>query len=103
MLELSESEVPMARRNRSGLPPRLEPRDSVIDALGNFIFQLGGNLLVVIAVWVTLAGILGVAGTMGNGWKGRSLGAVALVAGMGLFRLGRRLAIENRVMRRRHH
>jgi hypothetical protein len=90
----------MVRRNPSGVPPRLEPRDSVISASSHFVFQVGGNLLVVIAVWVTFAAILGVTGTMGSGWQGRALGVIGLATGVGLFRLGRRLAIENRVMRR---
>jgi hypothetical protein len=65
------------------------------------VFQVGGNLLAIIAVWVAFAGLLATTGTMGSGWQGRVLGVVALAAAVGLFWLGKRMAIENRVMKRR--
>ena len=91
----------MARRNPGGLPPKLEPRESITSASSHFVFQIGGNMLLIVAVWIALVGVLGITGTMGDGWQGRVVGALVLVAAFGLFRLGKRLAIENRVMRRR--
>jgi hypothetical protein len=91
----------MAGRIPTAQPPQLEPRESVLSASSHFVFQIGGNLLAIIAVWAALAGLLGVTGTMGSGWQGRLVGAIAMVAAVGLFLLGRRMAIENRVMRRR--
>ena len=64
-------------------PPRLEPRDSTITASSHFVFQVGGNLLAITAVWVGFAGLLGVTGSMGSGWQGRLAGAAALIAGIG--------------------
>ena len=90
----------MARRNSSP-PPRLQPRESTISATSHFVFQISGNVLAIIAVWVALAGLLGVTGAMGSGWQGRLLGTTALIGATGLFWLGKRMAIENRVMRRR--
>ena len=91
----------MAGRSPSGPPPQLEPRESVISASSHFVFQVGGNLLAIIAVWVAFAGLLGVTGTMGSGWQGRVVGVIVMAAAVGLFLLGKRMAIENRVMRRR--
>ena len=91
----------MARRNAGGKPTNLEPRDSVVAASSHFVFQIGGNVLAIVAVWTALAGLLGVTVTMGSGWQGRVVGAIVLFAASGLFLLGKRMAIENRVMRRR--
>lgn len=91
----------MAGRNITRPPPTLEPRESLISASSHFVFQVGGNVLAIIAVWTAFAGLLGVTGTMGTGWQGRVVGAVVLFAAIGLFWLGKRMAIDNRVMRRR--
>lgn len=89
-------------RGKSGqVPARLEPRESLVNASGHFVFQVSGNLLAIVAVWVGFAGLLGVTGTMGRGWQGRIVGMIAVAAAIGLFWLGKRMAIENRVMRRR--
>jgi hypothetical protein len=83
-------------------PPtqRLEPRNSTLSASSHFVFQVGGNLLAITAVWVGFAGLLGVTGSLGSGWQGHALGTAGLIAALGLFRLGKRMAIDNRVMRR---
>ena len=91
----------MTQRRPRRPTPQLEPRDSVISATGHFVFQVVGTMLAIVAVWVSLAGFLGVIGEMGSGWQGRALGAIGLVAGVGLFLLGKTLANENRIMRRR--
>lgn len=91
----------MAGRTPTKPPPKLEPRESVIGASSHFVFQIGGNLLAIIAVWTAFAGLLGVTGTMGSGWQGRVLGALAMAGAVGLFLVGKWMAIENRVMRRR--
>ena len=90
----------MAGRSPTG-PPRLEPRESVLSASSHFVFQVVGNLLGIIAVWVGFVGLLSVTGTMGSGWQGRVVGAIVIVAGVGRFAVGKRMAIDNRVMRRR--
>ena len=91
----------MAGHNPSEPNPALEPRESVLSASSHFVFQIGGNVLAIIAVWTAFAGLLGVTGTMGRGWQGRVVGALVLIGAVGLFWLGKRMAIENRVMRRR--
>ena len=93
----------MAGRTPTGQPPppRLEPRESVISASSHFVFQISGNLLAIIAVWVGFAALLAVTGTMGSGWQGRIIGMLGLGAAVLLFLVGKRMAIENRVMRRR--
>ena len=90
----------MTRSKPGRMPPRLEPRDSVISASSHFVFQISGNLLAIVAIWVGFAGLLGVTGTMGRGWQGRVAGLIAMAAAVGLFWLGKRMAIENRVMKR---
>jgi hypothetical protein len=79
----------------------LEPRESVLSASSPFVFQVGGNVLAIISVWTALAGLRAVTGTMGSGWQGRVVGALALIGSVGLFWLGKTMAIENRVMRHR--
>ncbi len=91
----------MTQHRRRRPTPKLEPRESVICDNGHFVFQVVGTILAIVAVWVSLAGFLGVIGEMGSGWEGRALGAAGLVAGVGLFLLGKKLANENRIMRRR--
>ncbi len=90
----------MTQQKPARLPPKLEPRDSVISASSHFVFQIAGNVLAIIAVWTAFAGLLAVTGTMGSGWQGRVVGALAMTGAVGLFLLGKRMAIDNRVMRR---
>jgi len=91
----------LTQRRRPQRPLQLEPRNSVISASGHFIFQVVGTMLAIVAVWVSIAAFLGVIGEIGSGWQGRVLGVLGLVAGVGLFLLGKKLADENRVMKRR--
>lgn len=91
----------MARPEPGQRPPKLEPRESTIHASGHFVFQIVGNLLAIVAVWLALVGILGITGSLGRGWQGHVVGAVVLVAGVGLFRLGQKLALDNQAMRLR--
>ena len=91
----------MTRRTPSSSNTRLVPRESVTTASTHFVFQIGGNVLGIIAVWTSLFGVLGVTGTIWSGWQGRVIGALVLAAGIGMFRIGKRLALENRVMKRR--
>ena len=91
----------MAGRSGPWNNPELEPRESVVTASSHLVFQVIGNLLTIIAVWIAFGGLLGVTGTLGGGWQGRAVGAVVLVAAAAPLLLGKRMAIENRVMRRR--
>ncbi len=91
----------MVLRSRPGPPPQLEPRESVITASSHLVFQVIGNLLAIVAVWVAFGGLLGVTGTLGSGWQGRAVGALLMAAATIPFLVGKRMAIDNRVMRRR--
>lgn len=73
----------------------------MISASGHFVFQVIGTMLAIAAVWLALAGFLGVMGEIGSGWQGRAMGGVGLVAGVALFFLGKIMADENRIMKRR--
>jgi hypothetical protein len=73
----------------------------VTEASTHFVFQISGTVLTIVAVWIGLAGVLGITGDMGSGWQGRAAGTVALVGAAALFLVGKRLAIEHRIMRRR--
>ena len=93
----------MARRKPDQKQTKLEPRSSLTEASTHFVFQMSGTVLAIIAVWIGLVGVLGIAGDMGRGWQGRVLGTIALVAGVGLFLVGKRLAIDHRIMKRRRN
>ncbi len=70
-------------------------------ALAGFGAYMIGVLLLIVSVWVFVAGLLLVTGTIGSGWEGRLIGVGLTVGGVALFAAGRWSAGEFTVQQRR--
>jgi hypothetical protein len=94
------------QRNPSGIPspsdgsPKnrftrgLERRPTVGTAASGFGAHIAGMVLLIISVFIMIAGLTMVFGSLGNGWPGRTVGAGLLIGGAAVFVAGRWLLLE---------
>ena len=76
---------------------RTDRSESIPLNSSHFVFQIGGNVLLIMSAWVGFFGILALVGTIWSGWQGRAGGIAILLATYAMYRLGRWLALEHRV------
>ena len=76
---------------------RTDRNESIPLNSSRFVFQIGGNVLLIMSAWVGFGGILAFFGYIWSGWQGRAAGILMLLAAYAMFRIGRWLALEYRV------
>lgn len=87
----TEPEAVGAQERLSFRARMMKVRPTAITAAGMFPVFVLGMVLMMAAMPLILAGVMGVFGAIGSGWTGRALGVVGAMAGSGLFWLGSRL------------
>ena len=98
----STGPAPESRRrvpkNRWSLAMDRSP--SVPTAVSRFGVYIAGALLLIISVWMAIAGLLLVGGAIGSGWQGRLVGSGLIVGAVVAFFVGRWATNQYAVQRR---
>lgn len=75
----------------------MDRHESAANAASLWAFHMVGTLLVIVAMVFAMSSILHLVGELGDGLADRIRGGVALLASIGLFVVGRRLADDYRI------
>ena len=75
----------------------MERHESTMTAASLWAFHMVGTLLIIVAIVFAMSSVLHLLGELGEGPADRVRGGIALLASVGLFLIGRRLADAYRI------